>query len=142
MQFYVFVAICDTCDLADGLNDKAGPKHSTIEIDEEDAVDECREDKQCEENNDDGAAVASKTNSLIIDMAKPFFGSGQTMSMDNYYGGAFTRITKKDTKLYTCGSYNVAVYTDEGIQSIGWLDGNPVVDLNSPINNFHHVPHQ
>eukprot|EP00957_Ditylum_brightwellii_P012848 970759-Ditylum_brightwellii.AAC.1 len=35
-------------------------------------------------------------------------------------------MTKKDAKLYACGSYKVAVCSNEGIQSIGWLNGNPV----------------
>eukprot|EP00957_Ditylum_brightwellii_P084161 6398231-Ditylum_brightwellii.AAC.1 len=35
-------------------------------------------------------------------------------------------MTKKDAKLYARGSYKVAVCSKEGIQLIGWLDGNPV----------------
>ena len=85
-------------------------------------------------------------------MAKPFFGTYRTMSMDNYYRGAealvklkengalapciywqnrkhscpFVRMINTDSQLYKQGSYKVAANRQHGIVAYGWLDGNPV----------------
>eukprot|EP00957_Ditylum_brightwellii_P154582 11765045-Ditylum_brightwellii.AAC.1 len=40
------------------------------------------------EINDNAETINSKTTSVILDIAKLYFGSGRTISMDNYYGGA------------------------------------------------------
>jgi hypothetical protein len=94
-----------------------------------------------DDDNDDDNDISegnekdnSKTTNLILDMAKPFFGTYRTMSMDNYYGGdealvklkengvlarctywqnrkhscPFVRMTNKDSRLYKWGSYKVA----------------------------------
>eukprot|EP00957_Ditylum_brightwellii_P039425 2982795-Ditylum_brightwellii.AAC.1 len=44
-----------------------------------------------DENEEDN----SKTKHMVLDMAKSFFGSGRTVSMDNYYEGAEALIKLK-----------------------------------------------
>ena len=143
----------NTSDLADGYNKNATSKstcaeeqNDTVSADDDDDDDDRNDISEENENHN------SKTTNLILDMTKPFFGSGRTMTMDNYYGGAealvklkengvlarctyrqnrkhscpFVRMTKKDSQPYKRGSYKVAANRQHGIVAYGWLDGNPV----------------
>ena len=64
-----------------------------------------------EENNT--KEETNKINQLILDMCKPFYHSGRTITMDNYYGsvmsiillrqkGLFTRCTFQNNRAYSC----------------------------------------
>eukprot|EP00957_Ditylum_brightwellii_P174366 13275546-Ditylum_brightwellii.AAC.1 len=99
------------------------------------SVDENSKEDNIDEHNPNTDQSVSKTTSLILDMVKPFFGSGRTLTRDNYYGGAdalveskkkgiyaqctyhqnqkhccpFANMTTKDVKQNKQGSYKVAV---------------------------------
>eukprot|EP00957_Ditylum_brightwellii_P004709 358210-Ditylum_brightwellii.AAC.1 len=61
-----------------------------------------KEESEDDDNDDDNDISYEKekenrkTKNLVLDMTKPFFGSGRTVSIDNYYGGAKTLTKLKE----------------------------------------------
>jgi Transposase IS4 len=130
-------------------NDVAGPK-TTGESDDDEVH---HEDANTQTT---GLLVA-----LVLDMCKPYFGSGRVVNMDNYYTSPEVAYTLSQNGLYmrgTCrtnrkgfpvgvlyskgdsgkldrGSTKTMMEHEKGITAYGWLDGNPVHFLTTADGN-------
>ena len=139
----------NTSDVGDGLNPNIPESVNCQDDDPVPIIDEPDGSKNDDEIDE---ATISKTNAIIVDMAKPFFHTWRTVTFDNWYGGSvplimlltmgvlarctfrmsrkhvckYVKMKKTDSKKYPRGSYKVATCQKYGLSCYGWLDGNPV----------------
>ena len=98
----------NTSDLADGLNPNITSIPGNItEHELEDAEYDDEDKVMNEDNENEDPIVTSKINALIMDMAKSYEGTGVTITMDNFYGGAIPLITLENMGIYAGCTYRI-----------------------------------
>ena len=94
----------NTSDLADGYNNELSIDSTETHLLTESSaeiLDENTTDKSTGEDNELNKEEMLKINMLILDMCKPFYHSGRTITMDNYYGGVLSMILLRRKGLFT-----------------------------------------